>query len=134
VPHHTHTTSFNHVALVAHVAIKLDFKDPDAVEPSLILLAASLHWRSASGPASLEEEVDINDDDNNDDGNVDEDKGTRVASTPPVWLNADILVGPGRKPTRFDPERFIRQCAVARPHDTLSLGWTVERGELAEVR
>jgi len=114
---------------VAHAAIKLDFKDPDAVEPSLILLAASLHWRNASGPASLEEEDDINDDDD-----VDEDEGTRVASTPPVWLNADVLVGPGRKPTRFDPERFIRQCAVARPDDTLSLGWTVERGELAEVR
>ena len=103
--------------------IKLDFKDPDAVEPSLILLAASPHWHNDGGygGASLEEDSAG-------------DSTSTSPCTPPVWLNADVLVGPGQKPTRFNPERFIRQCTAARPHDTLSLGWTVENRGPSEVR
>ena len=47
----------------------------------------------------------------------------------PVWLNADVLSGPGadshpsgRDPV--DPDRFLSLCSGREPGRTLSLGWT----------
>ncbi len=42
----------------------------------------------------------------------------------PVLLNADILQGPGGKPSRFDPEEFVSSCLEKYPRGILSLGWT----------
>ncbi|EGD78974.1 hypothetical protein PTSG_01947 [Salpingoeca rosetta] len=82
-------------ALVAHEPpqqshqkiVKLDFKDPAVVQPSLNLL----------------------------------DKFTASLSTWEVWLNADILKGPGGAAPLFDADAFVSQC---KHHGTLSLGWT----------
>ena len=41
-----------------------------------------------------------------------------------LWLNADILQGPGGAPPLFDPETFISTCTAAQPEAKLSLGWT----------
>ena len=50
----------------------------------------------------------------------------------PVWLNADILIGPGTGTTvalgieskLVDPDRFIPLCQEYFPTSTLSTGWT----------
>jgi len=42
----------------------------------------------------------------------------------PVWLNADILRGPGGAASPFDPDAFITEWRYAMPEATLSLGWT----------
>ena len=81
------------------LGIKLDFKEADAVAPCLELLRLS-------GLAS-------------DDAHSPDDTVRAV----PVWLNADVVRGPGGR----DPipaERFVRECARACPRATLSLGWT----------
>lgn len=41
----------------------------------------------------------------------------------PVWINADILPGPGGKAIPLDPQVFIKQASL-RSDDVLSLGWT----------
>lgn len=79
------------------LGIKLDFKEADAVAPCLELLRLS-------GLASDESPDD-------------------AVRAVPVWLNADVVRGPGGR----DPipaERFVRECARACPRATLSLGWT----------
>ena len=82
-----------------HLIVKLDFKNVEAVRPSLdIINAHSLHAQR----------------------NVE------------VWLNADILLGPGhaqksRNPT-VPPHEFISLCTSALPTCTLSLGWTHGEG------
>jgi len=86
------------------VALKLDFKDPAAVGPSLDLLESSAYWGAA--PES---------------------------GTPPVWLNADVLPGPGSRPPKFNAARFVKQCLSRRPQATLSLGWTVSTSAAATI-
>ena len=48
----------------------------------------------------------------------------------PVWLNADVLVGPGNSSTvPVDAERFLNLTQNYAPFATLSLGWTTSYGE-----
>ena len=81
------------------LGVKLDFKEADAVAPCLELLRlCGLAGDDADAP----------------------DDAVRAV---PVWLNADVVRGPGGR----DPipaERFVRECARACPRATLSLGWT----------
>ncbi|OCU02356.1 hypothetical protein XELAEV_18008119mg [Xenopus laevis] len=42
----------------------------------------------------------------------------------PVWINADILPGPGGKAKAVDAKEFIRTVMLYFPDVTLSLGWT----------
>ena len=47
----------------------------------------------------------------------------------PLWLNADILKGPGsnsQSTPPVDPQEFITKCTSTYPTATLSLGWTTE--------
>lgn len=49
----------------------------------------------------------------------------------PVFLNADLLQGPGGGPSKFQPQEFISQCSRYYPEGILSIGWTtghVEEG------
>ena len=60
----------------------------------------------------------------------------------PVWINADILPGPGGKATPLDPKVFLEAAVTPGSHgDVLSLGWTTgwtadthNPGELPEHR
>lgn len=59
----------------------------------------------------------------------------------PLFVNADILPGPGGGSPRFEPKEFLRLCQELLPQAVLSLGWTVsDRGigytpeMLAEMR
>jgi len=45
-----------------------------------------------------------------------------------LWLNADILAGPGCASSKFDADVFIRKCLEAVPEGVLSLGWRVDLG------
>mmetsp|Transcript_47590 Transcript_47590/g.101845 ORF Transcript_47590/g.101845 Transcript_47590/m.101845 type:complete len:628 (+) Transcript_47590:217-2100(+) len=40
-----------------------------------------------------------------------------------LWLNADILIGPGAMMTPLDAQKFVRLCAEQLPEAVLSLGW-----------
>ncbi|KAJ8285540.1 hypothetical protein GJAV_G00027980 [Gymnothorax javanicus] len=42
----------------------------------------------------------------------------------PVWINADILSGPGGKNVPLDPQAFLEAVGPAHLGDVLSLGWT----------
>ncbi|KAL0978994.1 hypothetical protein UPYG_G00179040 [Umbra pygmaea] len=43
----------------------------------------------------------------------------------PVWINADILPGPGGKAMPLDPKEFVKAVVTPVSHgDILSLGWT----------
>ncbi|XP_073697331.1 protein FAM151B [Garra rufa] len=42
----------------------------------------------------------------------------------PVWINADILPGPGGKATPLDPHVCLKEVAQRSENDVLSLGWT----------
>uniref|UniRef100_A0A671KHC5 Protein FAM151B-like n=1 Tax=Sinocyclocheilus anshuiensis TaxID=1608454 RepID=A0A671KHC5_9TELE len=42
----------------------------------------------------------------------------------PVWINADILPGPGGKATPLDPHVVLQEVAQRSENDVLSLGWT----------
>ncbi|XP_004073000.1 protein FAM151B-like isoform X1 [Oryzias latipes] len=42
----------------------------------------------------------------------------------PVWINADILTGPGGRATPLKAESFLSATADLPPHAVLSLGWT----------
>lgn len=42
----------------------------------------------------------------------------------PVWINADVLPGPGGKATPLDPHVFLQEVAQRSENDVLSLGWT----------
>ncbi|XP_077097118.1 protein FAM151B isoform X1 [Siphateles boraxobius] len=42
----------------------------------------------------------------------------------PVWINADVLPGPGGKATPLDPYVFLQEVARRSENDVLSLGWT----------
>ncbi len=41
-----------------------------------------------------------------------------------LWLNADVLPGPGAKQPSFDARAFLEKCLAAFPSATLSPGWT----------
>lgn len=45
-----------------------------------------------------------------------------------VWLNADILPGPGACSSAFDADKFVRDCTQFMPGGVLSLGWRVDLG------
>ena len=45
-----------------------------------------------------------------------------------VWLNADVLVGPGSSECGFDADGFVQACVRHRAFSSLSLGWTVDVG------
>lgn len=45
-----------------------------------------------------------------------------------VWLNADVLPGPGVSSSQFDADQFIRDCIELMPDGVLSLGWRVDLG------
>ncbi|KAJ8380676.1 hypothetical protein SKAU_G00014540 [Synaphobranchus kaupii] len=42
----------------------------------------------------------------------------------PVWINADILPGPGGKGTPLGPQAFLEAVGPGHPGDVLSLGWS----------
>lgn len=42
----------------------------------------------------------------------------------PVWINADILPGPGGMATPLDAQGFLQAVAMKAEGDVLSLGWT----------
>lgn len=42
----------------------------------------------------------------------------------PVWINADILPGPGGTNTPLDAQAFLQAVAMKAEQDVLSLGWT----------
>ncbi|KAL6465975.1 hypothetical protein MHYP_G00261080 [Metynnis hypsauchen] len=42
----------------------------------------------------------------------------------PVWINADILPGPGGLATPLDAQAFLQEVALRAEGDVLSLGWT----------
>lgn len=42
----------------------------------------------------------------------------------PVWINADILPGPGGTATPLDARAFLQAVALKGEGDVLSLGWT----------
>ncbi|XP_072521264.1 protein FAM151B [Salminus brasiliensis] len=42
----------------------------------------------------------------------------------PVWINADILPGPGGRATPLDAQAFLQAVALQAEGDVLSLGWT----------
>ncbi|KAJ8414869.1 hypothetical protein AAFF_G00023920 [Aldrovandia affinis] len=42
----------------------------------------------------------------------------------PVWINADILPGPGGRGTPLDHQLFLEAVGPGHPGDILSLGWT----------
>ncbi|KAK2837051.1 hypothetical protein Q5P01_014263 [Channa striata] len=44
--------------------------------------------------------------------------------SPPVWVNADILSGPGGKARPLEPRAFLSAVTVLPTHTVLSLGWT----------
>ena len=50
-----------------------------------------------------------------------------IGQKAPIWLNADILLGPGGKPSRFDAKQFIETAIKKMPNATLSLGWTTSQ-------
>ncbi|KAJ8600588.1 hypothetical protein CTAYLR_008177 [Chrysophaeum taylorii] len=45
-----------------------------------------------------------------------------------VWLNADVLPGPGVDVSLFDGDDFVRTCTKILPTGVLSLGWRVDLG------
>lgn len=45
-----------------------------------------------------------------------------------VWLNADVLPGPGVDDALFDADHFVRTCCERLPQAVLSLGWRVDLG------
>jgi len=47
----------------------------------------------------------------------------------PVFLNADVLEGPGGSRSCFEAEEFISFCNQLYPHAIVSLGWTTENVE-----
>jgi len=52
----------------------------------------------------------------------------------PLCANADILAGPGGDKPVFKPDEFIGLCKRVLPQAFLSLGWTVEEGELGYTK
>ncbi|XP_036454717.1 protein FAM151B isoform X2 [Colossoma macropomum] len=48
----------------------------------------------------------------------------RVQLEGPVWINADILPGPGGHATPLDTQAFLQAVALRAEGDVLSLGWT----------
>uniref|UniRef100_A0A8C3A9Y2 Family with sequence similarity 151 member B n=1 Tax=Cyclopterus lumpus TaxID=8103 RepID=A0A8C3A9Y2_CYCLU len=42
----------------------------------------------------------------------------------PVWINADILSGPGGQARPLEPQAFLSSVTTLPPHTVLSLGWT----------
>ncbi|XP_056275393.1 protein FAM151B [Pseudoliparis swirei] len=44
----------------------------------------------------------------------------------PVWVNADVLSGPGGQATPLEPRAFLSSVTTLPPHSVLSLGWTTE--------
>lgn len=42
----------------------------------------------------------------------------------PVWINADVLPGPGGQATPLDPQAFLSAVRHLPTHMVLSLGWT----------
>lgn len=42
----------------------------------------------------------------------------------PVWMNADILSGPGGQATPLEPQAFLSAVTTLPTHTVLSLGWT----------
>lgn len=54
-------------------------------------------------------------------------KMQKLSAYMPVFLNADVLRGPGGKKPIFDPVEFVNICNEFYPSaDCLSLGWSVE--------
>ena len=42
----------------------------------------------------------------------------------PVWINADILPGPGGQARPLEPQAFLSAVRALPTHTVLSLGWT----------
>jgi hypothetical protein len=79
------------------IGVKIDFKDPGAVEECLLELKRR--------------------------GNEVAEMGSNFG----IWLNSDILIGPGNNPCTFNPDHFIYLCKTHFPLGYLSLGWTTSK-------
>lgn len=80
----------------------MDFKDPPAVELCISYLISKIESHQSSSSSSSSREI---------------------------WLNADILEGPGAKQSSFDANTFIKQCIpliqrFPKSKIRFSLGWT----------
>lgn len=42
----------------------------------------------------------------------------------PVWINADVMPGPGGVATPLEAQAFLQAVALKGQEDVLSLGWT----------
>ena len=81
------------------VGLKLDFKDADAVLPVRLLRDGNgIHDASYVGAHASTRRM-------------------------PLWLNADVIRGPGGRPP-IPGEQFVARCLEHCPSATLSLGWT----------
>jgi len=86
--------------------IKLDFKAIDAVAPTVQLLKERFQVNAAASSTS--------------------------ANGAQIWLNADVLKGPGTHLAPVPVDRFLDACDQL-PHATLSLGWTTGWSPFAKV-
>ena len=95
------------------MGIKLDFKEADCVAPCLALLVAHGVGMGVDNAATNQKEAAA----------TTALPGVSTARSMPLWLNADVVCGPGGR----DPipgQAFVRRCVAACPGATLSLGWT----------
>ncbi|KAG8011592.1 hypothetical protein GBF38_003839 [Nibea albiflora] len=51
-------------------------------------------------------------------------EGLLAEPSRPIWINADILPGPGGQATPLEPQAFLSAVRILPTHTVLSLGWT----------
>jgi hypothetical protein len=119
--HQLHLSNQEQPVGAARKGLKLDFKDPAAVAPTIAALAATTppdgRWGNAPTPlpsatTTLPATATI----------TPPTTATTVVSTR-VWLNADVLQGPGGGAAKFDADEFVQE-SLAVAGAELSLGWT----------
>eukprot|EP00041_Stephanoeca_diplocostata_P007849 m.113091 g.113091 ORF g.113091 m.113091 type:complete len:288 (-) comp17060_c0_seq1:150-1013(-) len=92
-----------------HIGVKLDWKDPEAIDPGLhVVKTVILGEESSSG--RMEERCDV---------------ATVCSWNGPLWLNADIVMGPGNKTPKHNADEFVSKCRQHFDGVAFSLGWTV---------
>ncbi|KAM4576700.1 protein FAM151B isoform 3-T3 [Odontesthes bonariensis] len=92
--------------------IKLDFKrwEPAFIPPETVVVCNAVFWFSCSLEAVSQSLALL---------------GELLAEQScPVWINADILCGPGGQATPLDSQAFLSAVTALPTHTVLSLGWT----------